>query len=368
MSELGTKDKEEERRKRIFATEASHWYNHDASPCHQILKKKKKVGDPDEYRGATIADARKLNLLPSVTNLIGKFSNKAGIEIWKRSILLDCITPDLALDLHVANDNEEEREKIFKQIADAADKETGKYAELGTFVHACIERGIQKIIKGHEVGEILTMVNEMARDTGFEESAGRITDVILSLHSIRLITKDVKVIQEKGFAFNIRLHDGIEFGLAGKVDLLVEYSSKQVDAGLLPTLPEFAEFRFLAHERAMKGLPTRLLLDFKTRKPNRLKGGGVSFPTYPSDVAQLAGYSEGAKYAAGFKPDMCCNVLISSDSIKDLNLSQAVDIRTYHPKKIEHGMTTLKAMAGMWVAEEMMTQDFPYIPCLPQEI
>lgn len=366
--EQGTKDKEEERRKRIFATEASHWYQHNGSPCHQILKQKKKKGDPDEYRGATIADARKMNLLPSVTNLIGKFSNKSGIEIWKRSILLDQLTPEIVAKLMGTEHGSDERDAVLKQIADAADKETGKYAELGTFVHACIERGIQKIIKGHEVGGILNMVNEMARDTGFEESAGRITDIILSLHAHCLITKGANVIQEKGFAFNVRLHDGIEFGLAGKVDLLVEYSAAQVEAGLVPSLPEFAEFRFLAKERAMKGLPTRMLLDFKTRKPNRLKNGSVTFPTYPSDIAQLAGYAEGAKYAAGFKPDMCCNVLISSDSIKDLNLPQVVDIRTYSPSKIEHGMAMLKAMAGMWVAEETMSQEDPYIPCLPQEI
>ena len=366
--EIGSKDKEEERRKRIFAQESSHWYHHNAVPCHQVLKAKKRIGDPDEYRPATISDARKLNLLPSVTNLIGKYSNKAGIEIWKRSILLDSIDMHLALDLYEAGEDEGKREAIFKKIAEAADKETGKYAELGTLVHACIEKGIQKILGGADAGTILVMVGEFVRGSGYEESAGRITDIIMLLHEQKIIFGGVKVIQEKGFAFNIQLPDGTDFGLAGKVDMLIEYSPQQVKTGLLPKPEAFSHFRTLALMRAERGLPTRLLLDFKTRKPNRLKDGRVTFPGYSSDATQLAGYAEGAKFAAGFKPDACFNVMIASDSVRDLDLLPAVEFRTHDERDLAHAMQILKAMAMMWVSEERIAIADPYIPCVPQAI
>lgn len=366
--EQGTKDKEEERRRRIFATESSHWYYHNAAPCHQILKQKKKKGDPDEYRNATIADARKMNLIPSVTNLIGKYSNKAGIEIWKRSVLLDSITPEMAQHLYLVGDDEEERERCFKEIADAADKETGKYAELGTLTHACIEKGVQMIIDGKDIGMVLVMCKEVCRDTGYESSASRMADIVAILQAKRFIHKGVTVVQEKGFAFNIRLSDDTEFGLAGKVDLLIEYSPQDVMAGRFPTIPEFAAFRALANERAAKGLPTRLLLDFKTRKPNRLKGGRVSFPSYSSDIAQLSGYAEGAKFAAGFKPDLCCNMLIASDALKDHDMLPCVEFREQSQRDIALAMNILKAMAGMWVAEEKISMADPYIPCIPDAI
>jgi hypothetical protein len=364
----GNRDKEEERRKRIFAQESSHWYYHNASPCHEVLKVKKRQGDPDEYRPATIADARKWKLLPSVTNLIGKFANKAGIEIWKRSILLDSITMELAHDLYMCAHDEEEREKVFKRISEAADAETGKYAVLGTLVHACIEKGIQKIAAGFDDGAVLTMVKEITRDTGFEESAGRITDIILGLRDRLIVFKGATIIQEKGFAFNLLLDDGTEFGLAGKVDLLVEYSAADVLAGYYPAGPAFENFGVLARDRAMKGLPTRLLLDFKTRKPNRLKGGGVSFPSYSSDLTQLSGYSEGAKYAAGFKPDACFNVFIASDAIRDLDLPEAVQFREYPASDIGRARGILKALASLWVAEERTTVADPYIPALNDKV
>jgi hypothetical protein len=170
------------------------------------------------------------------------------------------------------------------------------------------------------------------------------------------------VVQEKGFAFNVLLDDGLEFGMAGKVDILIEYSPDDVNLGKIPALPQFDSFRALARERAEKGLPTRLLIDFKTRKPNRLKSGKVSFPSYSSDIAQLAGYSEGAKYAAGFKPDACFNMLISSDSLSDLALDHTVELRPYSPGDIIRGMAVIRAMAAQWVAEENLTQADPYRP------
>ena len=43
---------------------ASHWYDLDGQPCHEVPRAK-----GDGMRPTTLADARKLHLLPSVTNV-----------------------------------------------------------------------------------------------------------------------------------------------------------------------------------------------------------------------------------------------------------------------------------------------------------
>jgi hypothetical protein len=45
---------------------SSHWYSLDGKPCHTVPNK-----DGDGTRTTTLRDARKLQLLPSVTTIIG---------------------------------------------------------------------------------------------------------------------------------------------------------------------------------------------------------------------------------------------------------------------------------------------------------
>lgn len=54
----------------------SHWYFTDGKPCYEIEKK-----DGSGMRNTTLADARKLNLLPSVTTIL-KILHKEGLVNW----------------------------------------------------------------------------------------------------------------------------------------------------------------------------------------------------------------------------------------------------------------------------------------------
>lgn len=58
----------------------SHWYSQDGNPHHEVEMKTK----PGEFRPTTVGDARKLNLLPSVTNVLGVVA-KPELDAWKQS-------------------------------------------------------------------------------------------------------------------------------------------------------------------------------------------------------------------------------------------------------------------------------------------
>ena len=106
-----------------FAT-SEHWYTRDGEPAYTV---KGSTGE----RPTTLRDARKLNLVPSVTSIIN-VASKPGLEKWKQQQLLLA-----ALTLPKIN-SESEDEYIDRIIRDS--KEQGKAAaDAGTEIHASIE-------------------------------------------------------------------------------------------------------------------------------------------------------------------------------------------------------------------------------------
>jgi hypothetical protein len=57
--------------------ESLHWYDRHGRPCYEVMSK------PGVMRPTTLRDARKLNLVPSVTNII-RCAAAPGLEIWKQ--------------------------------------------------------------------------------------------------------------------------------------------------------------------------------------------------------------------------------------------------------------------------------------------
>lgn len=66
-----------------------HYYEQDGTPRYTV---KAKASGLD--RQTTIADARKLNLVPSVTTITSVLS-KDGLELWKRYQLMECVCQNL---------------------------------------------------------------------------------------------------------------------------------------------------------------------------------------------------------------------------------------------------------------------------------
>jgi len=108
------------------SAESVHWYQQDGSPQYTV-----KAKDGSD-RPTTLRDARKMNLVPSVTTVM-KIAAKPGLDVWKNEQLL------LAAMTLPRKPEETEKEFIARIVADS--KETGKQAaEKGTRIHESIER------------------------------------------------------------------------------------------------------------------------------------------------------------------------------------------------------------------------------------
>ena len=108
------------------AAESVHWYRADDGAPQYTVKAK-----DGSDRPTTLRDARKLNLVPSVTTIM-KVAAKPGLEVWKNEQMLMA-----ALTLPRKPD-ESEKDFIARIVADS--KETAKQAaERGTRIHESIE-------------------------------------------------------------------------------------------------------------------------------------------------------------------------------------------------------------------------------------
>jgi hypothetical protein len=113
-----------------FTSEAGHWYTRNGEPAYTV------VGANGKVRNTTLRDARKDNLVPSVTTIINVMA-KPGLDNWKlQQVLLAALTLP-------KREDEPEKEYIERIIADS--KEQGKAAaDVGTQIHAAIQQQYEK--------------------------------------------------------------------------------------------------------------------------------------------------------------------------------------------------------------------------------
>jgi len=103
---------------------SAHWYNADGSPAYETLGKNGKV------RKTTLADARKVGLVPSVTTILKIVANP-GLDAWKRSQLVES-----ALTFP---QNGRPVDDCVREIVADANKVAADAAKFGTQVHDLIE-------------------------------------------------------------------------------------------------------------------------------------------------------------------------------------------------------------------------------------
>jgi len=113
------------------SSESTHWYTaDDGAPMYTVKAK------DGSNRPTTLRDARKMNLIPSVTTIL-KVSAKPALEAWKMEQML------LAALTLPRKPEETEKELIARIVADS--KETAKSAaERGTRIHESIEKHFAK--------------------------------------------------------------------------------------------------------------------------------------------------------------------------------------------------------------------------------
>ena len=124
-------------------TPSSHWYKLDGTPCHQIPRAK-----GSGLRATTLRDARKLQLFPSVTSILGIFS-KPQLDKWKMQ--------QVALASMRLDRSEGESDEYFAgRIIDEAFQQVEQAADLGSRIHDAIE----KHYEGVEVPEDLQVYTQ----------------------------------------------------------------------------------------------------------------------------------------------------------------------------------------------------------------
>lgn len=118
---------------KIRGSESSHWYHRDGRACYQVER-----SDGQGMRPTTLRDARKLNLLPSVTTVL-RVLHKQGLVDWMiEQACLSVLTaprPDTEeLDAFVRRVLHTERQQ---------DAEAQKARDLGTDIHNALEAAVQ---------------------------------------------------------------------------------------------------------------------------------------------------------------------------------------------------------------------------------
>lgn len=113
-------------------SEKGHFYHPDGKPCYEVP-----YADPSKgMRPTTLGDAKKLGLLPSVTQIINE-ANKPGLNRWKEEQVLHA-----ALTLPRI-DGEPEKDYLARIMRDSQEQ-AKKAAERGTAIHAAIQGFYEK--------------------------------------------------------------------------------------------------------------------------------------------------------------------------------------------------------------------------------
>ena len=144
---------------------SEHWYDQSGKPCYEVLK-----ADGKSMRGTTLADARKLALVPSVTTVLGVLA-KPALETWKvrQGILAALTLPKLA---------DETEDAYLSRILSDSGQQAKDAADEGTRIHDAIERDFKGLVveeryRPHVAGvraklrEIFPEVNDWISESSF---------------------------------------------------------------------------------------------------------------------------------------------------------------------------------------------------------
>jgi hypothetical protein len=107
-------------------SESTHWYTKKGEPAYSVKAK------DGSFRPATLRDAKKMGLLPSVTTIIKAAANP-GLEAWKlNQMMLAAMTLPRAPD--------ESEESFVHRVQTDSKEHARKAAQRGTEIHTDIEK------------------------------------------------------------------------------------------------------------------------------------------------------------------------------------------------------------------------------------
>jgi hypothetical protein len=198
-----------------WAAESGHWYTRAGEPCYTVLDAKGKD------RPTTLRDARKRNLVPSVTGIIG-LAAKPGLELWKANqLMLAALTLPRRAD-------EPEKDWLGRVKADAGEQ-AARARDRGEAIHGAIEAHFRGEPPADEyLLHVRGVLEVLAQHCGAQEW-----------------------LPEKSFAFD---------GFGGKVDLhshewVLDYKSKEFDESSLPEIYEEHPMQLAAYALGLGRYP-----------------------------------------------------------------------------------------------------------------
>jgi hypothetical protein len=207
---------------------ASHWYLPDGTPYHEVPR-----ADGNGTRSVTLRDARKVNALPSVTNILSVLS-KPGLDAWKQEQAIMA-----ALTLPKRDD--ESLDAFARRVVTDMSEQVRSAADLGSAVHAAIEVYLQ---------------------TGEPPEN---PDILRLFEPVKLWIDEH--IERIGLVEAVAVHP--EFGYAGRIDLVAK----------------------------LKSTGTWAVIDFKTQKMKPDKKGVFQAAFYETWPLQLMAYFRALNHA-----------------------------------------------------------------------
>ena len=108
-------------------SEKGHWYTIDGKPLYSL------VGKNGKERNTNLRDARKLNLVPSVTTILDQAA-KPGLVNWQ-------INQGINAALTLPREEDETDEQFLYRVRQDSKEQAEKAAEQGTIIHADINMG-----------------------------------------------------------------------------------------------------------------------------------------------------------------------------------------------------------------------------------
>ena len=116
---------------KLFSPDSAHWYQRDGVPLHTVPSLK---GDP---RPTTLRDARKLGLLPSVTNILGVIA-KPELTAWlqEQAVMAALTLPRIP---------GEKEDAFAKRVVADSQSIRDNAADFGTAFHSGAERVAQSL-------------------------------------------------------------------------------------------------------------------------------------------------------------------------------------------------------------------------------
>jgi hypothetical protein len=109
----------------VKTDDAGHWYTEKGESAHVV------IGKNGNERNTTVADARKMGLLPSVTSVLG-IMDKPQLTSWRISVAIES-----ALTLPKSDD--ESLDDYARRVVEDSKQQTKKAAEHGTRMHEQME-------------------------------------------------------------------------------------------------------------------------------------------------------------------------------------------------------------------------------------